>query len=102
METDKVCEGVWGLDRITASASVKDGVVTITAANVSDAEAANVEVRVPNTGKVSARVLSGEPAQYNDFDHSPLCVREFTDFTVDDDFITLSMPACSVVELTVE
>ena len=101
VETDKVGEGVWGLDRITASASVKDGVVTLTAANVSDDEAAEIEVRVPNTGEVRARILTGEARQCNDFEHSPLSVQPFTDFTVDDDFITLNLPACSVIELTI-
>ena len=101
VETDKVGEGEWALERITASASVKDSVVTLTCANVSDDEAAEVEVRVPNTGEVRGRILSGEPHAYNDFDDSPLAVKPFTDFIVDDDFITLNLPACSVVELTI-
>ena len=101
VETDRVSEGVWGLDRLTASASVKNGVVTLTVANVSDCESAEVEVRVPNTGSVSGRILTGEPRQYNDFDRSPLCVQPFTGFTADGDYITLDLPACSVVELTI-
>ena len=101
VETDKIGEGKWQVDRVSASASVKDGVVTLTVANCSMDEAADAVVRVPHTGKIAGRVLAGAPSAFNDFDHSPVASAEFTDFTAGANEISLSLPPCGVVALTI-
>ena len=101
VETDKVGEGVWGVDRITASASEKDGTVTVTMANCAADAPADAIIRMPNTGRISARALWGNMDAFNDFDHAPLAAREFTDFDVHENYISLRLPPCSVLALTI-
>ena len=101
VETDRVGEGDWQVDRLTASASVKDGVTTLTVANLSMDEAAETEIRVPNTGRIAARILTGEAAQYNDFDRDALHIEDFDAFAVRDGAIALTLPPCSVLALTI-
>lgn len=101
VETDRVGEGDWQVDRLTASASVKDGVTTLTVANLSMDEAAKTEIRVPNTGRIAARILKGEAAQYNDFDRDALHIEDFDAFAVRDGAIALTLPPCSVLALTI-
>ena len=107
VETDRIseakgkAEGKWAVDRITASASVKDGAVTLTMANCSMDEAATVTVAVPNTGKVEGRILTGWADAYNDFDDSPLAAAPFTGFTAKRTGLNVKLPPCSVVALTI-
>ena len=101
VETDKIGEGKWDVDRITASASEKDGAVTVSLSNLSMDEAADVTLRVPNTGRVSARILTAEAHAHNDFSASPVAGAAFTDFAVKGDAITLSLPPCSVAAFTI-
>ncbi len=104
VETDQVGEGKWQIDRISASASEKDGVVTLTVANCSLDEATEVAVRVNgyNAGfKPKGRILTAEAHAYNDFDSSPVASTEYTDFSVRDGAIILNLPPCSVVALTI-
>ena len=101
VETDQVGEGRWQIDRISASASEKDGVVTLTVANCSLDEATEVAVRVPNTGKVAGRILTAEAHAYNSFDNSPVASAEYTDFSVKGGEIALNLPPCSVAALTI-
>ena len=89
------------MDRISASASEKDGVITLTVANLSMDEAADVAVRVPNSGKVAGRILTAEAHAHNDFDASPVASADFTDFTVSGGEITASLPPCSVAAFTI-
>ena len=91
------------LPMLTASASEKDGVITLTAANLNPDEPKDVEVTVygKNTGKVTARILQGGFNQYNDFDNSPLSVQPFADFEEKDGKLILHLPACCVVEVSI-
>jgi len=105
VETDRVGEGRWQVDRISASASDRDGVVTLTVANCSMDEEADVRVRVQghNAGmEVQGRILTAEAHAYNSFDESPVASRPFDAFTVSAHYIDLKLPPCSVVELTVK
>ena len=88
---------------LTASASEKDGVLTLTAANINPDESKDVQVTVygQQPAKVTARILQGEMGDYNDFASAPLTVREFTDFEVKDGDIVLHLPACCVVEVSI-
>ena len=101
VETDTVSEGVWGVSRVTASASVKDGAVTLTCANVAMDEEAAIEVRVSHTGKVSGRILAGRPEAFNDFGGDQVGVKPFEDFAATSDGLTMTLPPCSVVALRI-
>ena len=96
-------DDVESLPMLTASASEKDGVITLTCANMNPDEAKDVEVSVygKTVGKVTARILQGEFNQYNDFDASPLCVKEFTNFEMKDGALVLHLPACCVAEVSI-
>ena len=87
---------------VTASASEKDGAITLTVSNVNPEKEAEVTVTLQGgeIGKVSGRILSGKMDEYNDFDNSPLEIREFRDFTLKNGMLTVKMPACAVAELT--
>lgn len=101
VETDRIGEGKWQVDRVSASASVKDGAITLTLANLSMDEAADVTIRVPNTGKVSGRILAAEAHAHNDFDASPVASAEYADFKASAGEIAASLPPCSVAALTI-
>ena len=91
------------LAMLTASASEKDGVITLTAANLNPDAAKDVQVTIADAkpGKVTARILQGEMNQYNDFDNAPLHVEAFTDFEAVDGGLVLHLPACCVVEVSI-
>ena len=91
----------WSLEQISASASEKDGVITVTAANL-DAEKAE-EVILLGTGaaKARGRILTGEMHAKNDFDHSSVQVQDLAVEQKDGCFKVV-LPACSVAEITLE
>ncbi|MCM1417169.1 MAG: alpha-N-arabinofuranosidase [Bacteroides sp.] len=87
---------------ISCSASEKDGALTITLANCSIAEAAELTCALGGfTAKeASARILSGEVHEKNDFDAPErLTIRPF-DISLGEGGFTAKLPACSVVEVT--
>ena len=100
VQCDQVGLDQWTLDQVTASASEKDGVLTLTVANVS--ADAPVEITLTGAGAAvkAARILHGQMGDYNDFDHSPLSVQPFTGYRAEGDAIVLTLPACSVAEIT--
>ena len=75
--------------------------ITLTLANCSMDEATDVTVNVPNTGKISGRILAAEAHACNDFTNSPVASADYGDFKAKGDKITLSLPPCSVVALTI-
>jgi len=89
---------------LTASASQKDGVITLTAANIDADEGKDVLVSIADmkAAKVSARILAGEMGQYNDFDNSPLAIADFDGVEITDEGIVLHLPKCCVVEVSIE
>ena len=91
------------LEMLTASASEKDGVITLTAANLNPDEAKDVQVTIygQKPGKVTARILQGEMNDYNDFDNAPLKPEAFTAFEAVDGGLVLHLPACCVVEVSI-
>ena len=88
--------------RVTASASVRDGAVTLTCANLSDDEGEEVFVRLPGLKDVSGRILAGAPADHNDFEASPVAARPFADFEEAQGGLRLRLPPCSVAALTLK
>ena len=94
---------VEGVEQITASASIKDGAVTITAANVAADKAEKVVLDIANfdAKNVSVRILAGQMDALNTFENQHAVeIADFTDFAVTEEGIVLNMPACSVVEVT--
>ena len=97
VESEEVGENGFDVPQIIASASRKDGKLTLTIANTAMDKAAEVEIAGACLCKVQGRILQGEANQYNDFDNSPLAVEEFTGIECG----KVKLPACCVVELTI-
>lgn len=97
VESEQVGENGFDLPQVIASASEKDGKITLTLSNLAMDKEAQVDVAGVCLCKVQGRILQGEASQYNDFDHSPLSVQPFDG--VKDGKVTL--PPCCVVELTI-
>ncbi len=101
---EKVGEGKHTVAQLTASASEKDGKVTLTVANVSCAESTEtlVTLRDCEIEAISGRILAGDMAQYNDFGKTGVEVKPFTDFEqLENGDIKVNLPACAVAEITV-
>ena len=93
-----------GVKQISASASVKDGVITVTAANLHAADSAEVELTVDGVtvGDVTARMLAGDPHDMNTFeDKEKVVVRPLTEIRKTASGFTVALPACSVAEITI-
>ena len=97
VQSDEVGEGDWHMPQVIASASEKNGVTTLTVANLSDHEEATFAVHGLNLAGARGRILHGAFDAYNDFASAPLSVQLFTGI----EGSTLRLPACSVVEITV-
>jgi alpha-N-arabinofuranosidase len=92
-----------GLRRINASASVKDGVLTVTAANLSMAEPCDVDISVKDypVKTVSARILTGEINAHNTFENKTAVESKPYDVTSADGTVTMTLPPCSVAAITI-
>ena len=86
---------------ISASASEKDGRVTLTVSNLNPEKGEEVTVllRDEQIGGAEGRILAGRMDQFNDFDSAPLKAEAFTDFRVENGVLKVKMPACSVAEI---
>ena len=102
VQSEKVGEGPWQIDQLTASASEKDGAITLTVANLSADKPAEITVDGASASSVSARILKGEIHQYNDFGSSPLCVEDFDGVKLENGVLIVSLPACSVAAITLK
>ncbi|MBE5803913.1 MAG: alpha-N-arabinofuranosidase [Clostridiales bacterium] len=97
VETEEVGEGKFTVPQVIASASEKDGRITLTIANMAMDKEAEVAIDGVCLCKVQGRILQGEAGQYNDFDNSPLALKKFTGIEGG----KVKLPACCVVELTI-
>jgi len=86
---------------ITASASEKDGTVTVTLSNLSPDRAQEVVVAGVPAVKAEGRILQGRMDAYNDFDNAAISTKPFTDFEIRGGEITVRMPACAVAEIRI-
>ncbi|MBQ8073332.1 MAG: alpha-N-arabinofuranosidase [Clostridia bacterium] len=100
VESDETGEGSWTLPQITASASEKEGVVTVTAANLDAAKETELRLTGFAAKQVRARVLTGDIHAKNDFDASPIAPRAWPARVEPDGDVTLTLPACAVAEIT--
>ena len=101
---DAIGEGADQIASISASASEKDGRITLTLAHVRADQAGEARLRLEgcHAGRVTGRMLQGDMLAFNDFDHAPLAVTEYTDFCVEKEEILLRLPPCAVVTLEIE
>ena len=103
VEAETVGEGEYTMAGVTASASEKDGRVTLTLSNLKADEGEEVVIRLKDeaVAKAEGRILTGRMDQYNDFGKEELKVQPFTDFTVENGALKVKLPACSVAELRI-
>ena len=87
---------------VTASASEKDGILTVTLSNL-DPEKPEEVLLSAGAGIASAegRILHGKMDAYNDFGSAPLKTAAFGDFEAAGQDLRVRMPACSVAELRI-
>ena len=102
VQTETVGEGEWQTKQVTASASEKDGVITVTMANLAADKPATVVLEGAKAACVAGRILKGEMHQYNDFGDSPLAVEAFDGCKLEDGRIVVELPACCVAEITIK
>ncbi|MBR4458024.1 MAG: alpha-N-arabinofuranosidase [Clostridia bacterium] len=92
-----------GVRQVSASASVKDGTVTVTAANLDSERETELVLNVEGmeTAAVEGRILTGAPDAHNDFgsEHT-VEPAPFTAFRRTERGLVLTLPACSVAALT--
>ena len=95
---------------LSATASSKDGVVTISLANIDLKEPCEVEIPLsgiiakPAAAKVSGEILSSANiADYNDFDQAEkVTLKKFDKAKIRNGVLSLTMPAKSIVTLSVK
>lgn len=100
----KVGEGKDEIPQISATASQKDGVITVTMTNTDAKNAVEVQLDVVGmtTKEIKARVLSDKIDAYNDFDNaSNVKIADFDDISIEGDMIAVKLPACSVAEIKI-
>ena len=101
VDADNSAEGV---KRVSASASLKGDVLTVTLANTSATESCEVPISLCGTKptKAEGRVLAGEMRAKNDFSASPVAIAPLTSITLSSDEVRVTLPACSVAEITIQ
>lgn len=94
-----VCED---LEQLHASASIKEGVLTLTVANTSADSPIETEILISGLGvnQAKGRILAGAIDAYNDFGKDTIGVKPFGGVHLRDNVITVSLPACSITEIT--
>ena len=102
IEADSLGTEKYPVKRITASASEKDGMITVTLSNLDPEKAEEVFIDFgADAQSVTGRILQGRMDEYNDFDNAPLKVEDFADAVKAEGGIRVRMPACSVAELRI-
>ena len=100
LQTDSTGTEQWSLDQLTASASEKNGKYTVTVANLDAEKPSELRLTGIRAEKACARVLSGEIHEKNDFGASPLAIRPLEVRLSEAGDVCLTLPACSVAEIT--
>ena len=102
-DNENLCDGK-NVPMISSSASVKDGVMTITLANASLNDEAEISCDICNfdAKEVTARILADDVHAYNDFDAPEnVKIKPYT-ATLENGKLKVNLPACSVVEITLK
>ena len=84
---------------VSSSASVKDGVMTITLSNCPLAGATEIECDVCHfaASRAEARILMADPHAFNDFDHPENVVIQPYTAAIENGKLRVTLPPCSVV-----
>jgi alpha-L-arabinofuranosidase len=95
-------EAAEGIGMLHASASVKDGALTLTVANASADQPLTAEIALDGFAvqTASGRILAGAMDDYNDFEHTRLAPKPFTGVKAVGGRLVIDLPACSVAEIT--
>ena len=98
---DKAADG-YKAPMISSSCSVKNGVMTLTLANCSLTEAAQIDCDVCHfpADTVRARILTGDTHAFNDFGHPDDVVIQPWKAEWRDGRLSVVLPSCSVTEIT--
>lgn len=102
VQSEQIGVDEWKIGQITASASEKDGVTTVTMANLSADKEAEVTLQGIPVQEVRGRILTGDMNQYNDFGCNRLSVEKFSDFQLNANEVIIALPACSVLEIKIQ
>lgn len=102
VESDEVGEGAWRMGQVTASASERDGVLTVTLANLSADAPADVRIDGAGARAAQGRVLHGAMDAYNDFGDARLTPVPLAGLRVQDGVVTAQLPPCSVAAVRIE
>jgi alpha-N-arabinofuranosidase len=107
--TDNEFEGPdeWKIPKVSTSASVKDGVTTLTVSNLSLTDATDVSVDLcgDTVQKIlEAKIVTADDVRaFNDFGHDEaITEKEYAGYRFDDGKLSLAMPAHSVVMLRLQ
>ena len=86
---------------ISSSASVKDGVLTLTVANCGLDDDVDIVCELSGIApsKASARILTGDVHDHNTFDDPEKVIISDYDARIDDGKLKIKLPACSVAEV---
>ena len=101
IQSERIGTEKYGIGAISASASEKEGRITLTLSNLDPEKAREVDISLRDEAiqQVSGRILTGAMDAWNDFGRSPLAVQSYTDFTVRDGRLKAKLPPCAVAEL---
>ncbi len=103
LPAEVACGSVGGVRQISASASVKDGVITLTIANLSctGSETVDVSLSGASAGKITARILTGDMHAKNTFqEKNTVSIAPFDGVEATEDGLRLTLPRCSVAEVS--
>ena len=102
IEAEQLGTEKFSLPGVTASASEKDGMITVTLSNLDPEKGEEVVIALQDAAAEAAgRILRRKMDAYNDFDSAPLKTEPFGDFDIDGKEIRVRMPACSVAEIRI-
>ncbi len=102
VEAERLGTETHSLPGVTASASEKDGFITVTLSNLSPEQSQEVTISLDcPVSEARGRILQGRMDAFNDFGSAPLKVEPFDGFTVLDGALCVNMPACSVAEIRI-
>ncbi len=96
------CQAGGKIPMISQSASVKDGVLTVTIANCSIDDDAHIccDIAGENYQNIECRILDNEVRDYNDFDNcDKVAPKEYSAKMTEKGF-EIDLPKCSVVVVT--
>jgi alpha-N-arabinofuranosidase len=91
-----------GVPCLSASASLKDGVTTITIANLSADKGYEIRSECSSLSRIAGRILTGAIDAKNTFDNPEnVKITEFNAFSTIGGVLKFTIPACSVMEVRI-